>query len=115
MHVDKNIGLMPNFIPGQGSLAFGQSTVPWEYVDGNIALLDFSMPGKGFVVKTDKSFCARLGITDDNPKGNGNWSCSAPSETIDDFSCGVTGCFSIIGGNVYFRQGITDSLPQGQV
>lgn len=73
------------------------------------------MPGKGFVVKTDKSFCARLGITENNPKGNHSWSCSAPAETIEDFSCGVTGCFAIIGGDTYFRQGITDALPHGQV
>ena len=103
-------------ITGKENLAFGQEIVVWEHLDGNVALLDFSMPGKGFVVKTNESFCARLGITENNPKGNDNsWSCSAPSETIEDFSCGVTGCFAIIGGDVHFRQGITDSLPHGQV
>ncbi len=72
------------------------------------------MPGKGFLVRTDGKMCARLGITESNPKGN-SWSCQALSETIEHFSCGVTGCFAIIEGILHFRQGITDSVPVGQV
>lgn len=69
------------------------------------------MPGKGYFVKADDQFCARLGITEAEPTGN-NFLCEA-SETLEDFSCGVTGCFAVIAGKVHFREGITSEDPTG--
>ena len=95
-------------------LFFGTTGPTWNHVGDHITLLDFSVPGKGFVVTRDGSFCARLQITDSNPLGSSWSNCQRSSEAIEHFSCGVTGCFAIIGGVLHFRLGITDSNPVGQ-
>ncbi|CAB4006793.1 Hypothetical predicted protein [Paramuricea clavata] len=102
------------YVVEQEYLAFGSDHVPWTKVGNGYKFLDFSVPRKGFVVKTNETFCVRLGITENNPIGE-DWSCQVSSETIQHLSCGVTGCFAIIGGILHFRQGITDSDPLGQV
>ena len=64
------------------------------------------MPGNiGLFIKRDGRICARLGITEDLIIGNA-YHCESSSVTLEDFSCGVTGCFGIINGILHFREGM---------
>ena len=93
------------YLTEQSTLQFGQSTVVWDAVGGQYSFVDFTMPGtKGYFIKSNGEICIRSGISSTVPFGNG-YECAASSDTLQDFSCGVTGCFGLIEGFLYFRQG----------
>jgi hypothetical protein len=78
---------------------------PGTWIDFGLGytFADFTMLEKGFFVKGG-DFCARLGITEDIPAGD-NSNCVPSPTPLEDFSCGVTGCFGLVNGILHFRDG----------
>lgn len=78
---------------------------PWD--DVGYVSLDYKMPGRGFFFTGDEYLCVGYGITEAIPFGD-HFSCEPSSVgVIGDISCGVTGCFGIADGKVYFREGLS--------
>lgn len=64
------------------------------------------MPGIGYFVKTDGKLCCRLGITESLVQGNDRKCEGSSVSLVEDFSCGVTGCFGLFAGVLHFRHGM---------
>ncbi|XP_028392974.1 uncharacterized protein LOC114517441 isoform X2 [Dendronephthya gigantea] len=98
----------------QKALSFGQESVSWDNQFGaGYSFLDFTMPGTGFSIMQDGRFCRRLEVTESVVQGT-NWACEASSAiVVEDFSCGVTGCFGLLAGVLHFRQDISTESPLG--
>ena len=80
----------------------------WETRESEIVSLDFKMPGKGMYYKTNKYVHVRFGITEALPYGGPSDIAHEVSSigAIEDISCGVTACFALAEGRVYFREGL---------
>ena len=80
----------------------------WETRDSGMVSLDFKMPGKGMFYKTNNKVYVRFGITEALPFGGPSDYAGKVSSigAIEDISCGVTACFALAAGKVYFREGL---------
>lgn len=80
----------------------------WEVRESGIVTLDFKMPGKGLYYKTNQYVHVRFGITKALPFGGPSGYAYEVSSIgdIEDISCGVTACFALAEGRVYFREGL---------
>ena len=81
------------------------ASAAWTYFGSGYSFADFTMLEKGLFVMQDGRFCARLGITENITVGD-DWDCVSSSVTLEDFSCGVTGCFGLVNGILHFRDGV---------